>query len=109
MIFDVCVISILTLCVTDYYTQMLKEIAVGEYHATVISFDLALYEKVVQQLDASLDLKGKIVSRRGQLHVVMAAQRNVGSPIENSDIDDAWLEADVYGPSTTRQIIKCTH
>ncbi|KAI4800965.1 hypothetical protein KUCAC02_006230 [Chaenocephalus aceratus] len=29
--------------------------------------------------------------------------------MENSGIDDAWMEADVYGPATTRQILKCKH
>jgi len=29
--------------------------------------------------------------------------------IGNSGIDDAWIEADVYGSATTRQILKCTH
>ncbi|KAI4830142.1 hypothetical protein KUCAC02_001794 [Chaenocephalus aceratus] len=29
--------------------------------------------------------------------------------MENSGIDDAWMEADVYGPATTRKILKCTH
>ena len=29
--------------------------------------------------------------------------------MENSGIDDAWIEADVYVSATTRQILKCTH
>jgi len=29
--------------------------------------------------------------------------------MENSGIDDAWAEADLYGSATTRQILKCTH
>ena len=39
----------------------------------------------------------------------MAALRALGTSIENSGIDDAWIEADVYGLATTRQILKCTH
>lgn len=39
----------------------------------------------------------------------MAALRALGASMENSGIDDAWMEADVYGPATTRQILKCTH
>jgi len=34
---------------------------------------------------------------------------SLGSSTENSGIDDAWIEADVYGSATTRQILKCTH
>ena len=29
--------------------------------------------------------------------------------MENSGIYDAWMEADVYGSATTRQILKCNH
>ena len=39
----------------------------------------------------------------------MAALRALGASIENSGIDDAWIEADVYGSATTRQILKYTH
>ena len=39
----------------------------------------------------------------------MAALRALGTSMENSGIDDAWIEADVYGSATTRQILKCTH
>jgi len=87
----------------------MKELAVGKDHPTVVSCDLALYEKVVQLLDANPDLKGKIFPRLGELHVVMAALRGLGTSIENSGIDDAWTESDVYGSATTRQILKCTH
>ena len=87
----------------------LKELAVGEDHITLITFDMALYEKVIQLVDARPDLKGKVMPRLGELHVVMCALRALGSSIENSGIDDAWIEADVYGSATTRQILKCTH
>ena len=83
-------------------------LAVGEDHPTVISFDMALYEKVVKLLENRPDLKRTVVPRLGELHVVMAALRALGTSMENSGIDDAWIEADVYG-SPTRQILKCTH
>ena len=88
---------------------LLKELAVGQNHATVITFDMALYEKVVQLIDSHPELKGKVVPRLGELHVVMCALRALGSSIENSGIDDAWIESGVYGSATTRQILKCTH
>jgi hypothetical protein len=47
--------------------------------------------------------------RPGELHVVMCAMRALGSSIENSGIDDAWIEGDAYGSATTRQILKYTH
>ncbi|KAH3874979.1 hypothetical protein DPMN_038237 [Dreissena polymorpha] len=61
---------------------------------------MALYEKEVQLLDARLDLKGGVVPRLGELHTVMARLRALGTSIENSGIDDAWIEADVYGYAT---------
>jgi len=53
----------------------LKELAVGEDHITLITFDMALYEKVIQLVDARPDLKGKVMPRLGELHVVMCALR----------------------------------
>jgi hypothetical protein len=74
-----------------------------------LSFHLARYEKVVQLLDARPDLKNTVVPRLGELHVAMAALRALGAPKENSGIDDAWIEADIYVYATTRHILKCTH
>ena len=70
---------------------------------------MALYEKAVQLIDSNSDLKGKVLPRLGELHTTMAALRALGSSIENSGIDDAWLESNVYGSATIRQILKCTH
>ena len=50
-----------------------------------------------------------MVPRLGELHTVMAALRALGTSIENSGIDDAWIESDVYGSSTVRQILQCSH
>jgi len=87
----------------------LKELAVGEDLIPLITFDMALYEKVIHFVDARPDFKGKLMPRLGELHVVMCALRAPGSLIENSGIDDdAWIEADVHGSATTRQILKCT-
>lgn len=89
--------------------SQLKKLVVGEEHPTVITFDMALYEKAVQLLDSREFLKRTVLPRLGELHTVMAALRALGTSIENSGIDDAWIEADVYGSATTRQILKCAH
>ena len=39
----------------------LKELAVGKDHITLITFDMALYEKVIQLVDSRSDLKGKVM------------------------------------------------
>jgi hypothetical protein len=90
-------------------TSQLRRLTVSDDHPTVISFDIELYEKVVQLLDARPDLKRIVVPRLGELHVVMAALLALCTSMDDSGIDDAWIEADVYGSATTRQILKCTH
>ncbi len=54
--------------------SQLKKLVVGQDHPTVITFDMALYEKAVQ-LDSRPDLKKEVVPRLGELHAVMAALR----------------------------------
>ena len=88
--------------------KSIEEAGIGENQSTIITFDMALYEKVLQLLDAGLQLNKIIVHRLGELHAIMPAMRGLGSSIENSGIDDAWIEADVFGVSTTRQIPKAT-
>lgn len=98
-----------TLLTVTMQASQLRKLGVGEDHPTVISFDMALYEKVVQLLDARPELKRPVVPRLGELQFAMAALRALGASMENSRIDDSWIEADVYGSATTRQIVKCTH
>lgn len=40
---------------------------------------------------------------------MMAALIALGTSIENSGIYDAWIEIEVYGSDTTRQIIECPY
>ena len=98
-----------TLLTVIMQANQLKNLVIGENHPTLITFDMALYEKVVQMIDSCSELKKKIIPRLGELHTVMAALRALGTSIENSGIDDAWIEGDIYGPATTRQILKCSH
>ena len=66
---------------------------------------MALYEKVVQLLDARSDLKRTVVSRLGELHVTTAALRVLEASMKNSSIADTWIEADVIGSATTRHVL----
>lgn len=54
------------------------------------------------------DLRNIIV-RPGELHIVMAALKTIGGYIENSGIDLAWIESDLYGPCTVKQILEGNH
>lgn len=54
------------------------------------------------------DLKG-IILRPGELHIVMAMLKTIGAFTENSGIDMAWIESDLYSPSTVKQILEGNH
>ncbi len=70
---------------------------------------MALYENAVQMLDSRDDLKSSVLPRLEELHTTTAALGSLCTYIENSGIDDAWIEADVYASATTRHILKCAH
>lgn len=59
----------------------LRKLAVGEDHPTIITFDMALHEKLLQLLDGRPQLKKMIVARLGELHAIMAALRALGVSI----------------------------
>ena len=40
----------------------------------------------------------------GELHVVFAVLKAIGKFIDNSGLDQAFIEAGIYGPSTMEQI-----
>lgn len=67
------------------------------------------YEKA-KQLEMSMpDCKNQWVLRIGELHTAMAALRAAGTLTEGSGLDDAWVEADIFGPATVWQILECRH
>ena len=52
---------------------------VGDDHPTIITFDIALYEKAVQLINSTPDFKRSILPRVGELHTAMAALRALGT------------------------------
>lgn len=50
-----------------------------------------------------------IILRAGELHVVIAELKTIGVYIENSGVDMAWIESDLYGPATVKQILEGNH
>ena len=62
-----------TLLTVIMQASQLTYLAVGVDHPTVILFDMALFEKVVQLIDARPDLKRTVVPRQGELHVGCSA------------------------------------
>ena len=78
---------------------------VGENKKTVISLDMALYEKALQLLDCRPYMREQYVIRLGELHVCMAVIRGIGTCMENSGLDDVWVETGLFSPATVRQIL----
>ena len=72
--------------------------AIGEGKPTVITLDLQLYEKLVSKED----MTGKFVLRIGDLSD--KGHRKVY--IQCSGINQLWVEAGMYSPTTVRQIIE---
>ena len=82
---------------------------IGEGHTPVITFDLQLYEKAVKLQMHTVPALDHLVFWLGEMHTVMAALRALGSSIEDSGFDDAWVEAGIYGSTTKQQILEGNH
>ena len=57
---------------------------------------------------ARQDLK-HITLRPGKLQIVMAQLRKIGAFMENSGLGQCWIESELYGPATVKQIINGEH
>ena len=84
--------------------QAIKTKIVGPERKTVISLDMGLYQPAKKLQMGRNDLD-HLVLRPGELHIVMVQLRTIGAFIEDSGIDLCWIEADLYGPTTVKQII----
>ncbi|ESO99439.1 hypothetical protein LOTGIDRAFT_158524 [Lottia gigantea] len=85
-------------------SQMISTWLGGDDFKTVISLDLDLYTRAYNHVHCRTDLRDKFIICLGELHTIFAHLRAIRSFIEHLGIDDGWLEADVYGPNTIRQI-----
>jgi ethanolamine utilization microcompartment shell protein EutS len=88
--------------------QAINTQIVGPEKKTVISLDMGLY-KPAKQLQMSREDLGHLVLRPGELHIVMAQLRVLGAAIEESGIDQLWIEADIFGSTTVKQILDAKH
>ena len=69
---------------------------------------MGLYQPAKKLQMTRQDL-GHIIHRSGELRIVMAQFRTIGAFIENSRLDMCWVESDLYGPSTMKQILSGNH
>ena len=90
-------------------TQHINAEVVGSNRKTVITLDMDLYVRALKIQHTNPEQMSNWILWVGEFHTVLCALRAIGSSIEGSGIDDAWIESGVYGPSTTRQIIEGKH
>ena len=86
--------------------QNITTAVLGEGHKTVITFDLQLYLKAIKLQLHKAPALNHLVFRLGEMHTLMAALRALGTSIEDSGFDDAWVEAGIYGSTTKHQILE---
>ena len=97
-----------TLLTVLMQAQAINVKVVGANRKTVISLDMALYMPAKNLQMAPNDLN-HVILRPGELHIVMVQLWTLGAFIENSGIAMAWVESQLYGPSTVKQILEGKH
>jgi hypothetical protein len=90
-------------------TQFITTRVMGCDSKTVITLDMDLYIRAVKLQSMKPDMFKHFVFRVGEFHTVLCSLRALGSFIESSGIDDAWIQSDIYGPTTSRQILEGKH
>ena len=66
-----------------------------------------MYNIALQLREADENIRGQFIFRPGELHVIFWALVALGKYIEGSGVDQAWVEAGLYSPSTVRKILQC--
>ena len=97
-----------TLLTVFMQAQAITAKVMGPGRKAVISLDMGLYQPAKKLQMARNDLN-HLILRPGELHILMAQLRTLGSSIKNSGIDLCWIESDPYGPTTVKQIIDGNH
>ena len=70
---------------------------------TIFSLDVQLYTKCIE-LQSKTEISNKFLFCLGELHVVFAMLKVLGKYINNSGLDQAFAEAEIYGLATIEQI-----
>ena len=74
----------------------------------MITLDMGLYQPAKKLQMARNDVHNLIL-RPGELHILITVLRTIGCYVEESGLDTCWLEADIYGPATIKQILEGNH
>ena len=73
------------------YTALKKAQGISSW--TIFSLDLDLYEKAYQLVNSDDTMKDQYILCLGELHIVFAHIRAIGSFLNSSGIEDAWITA----------------
>ena len=77
---------------------------------TIIVLDLDLYAKAYKLVNSRNDLRNRYVLCLGELHIIFAEIRAIGTFINSSGIDDAWMAAEWFdSESLLRQVRECSN
>ena len=77
---------------------------------TIIALDLDLYAKAYKLVNGRSDLRDRYILCLGDLHIVFAELRAIGTFIDSSGIDDAWMAAGWFDSECLlRQVKECSN
>ena len=82
--------------------------ALAPSRKTIITLDLELYAKALQ-VQGRNEIANNFVWRTGELYIVFTFQHVIGKYIENSSLDQSFIDCDIYGPVTVNQILNGKH
>ena len=83
--------------------------ATGPDSIAVVTLDLQLYDMAMKLWMEREDIKKQFLFRPGELHIVFWSLAALGKYVEGSGIDQAWVEAGLYSPTTVTQILNGKH
>ena len=81
---------------------------VSSAEKTIVSLDLQLCLKCIQ-LQPNLEISEQLIFRMGELHKVFTALKTLGKIIDESGLEQSFIEARIYGPDTVEQIKNGKH
>ena len=67
------------------------------------------FEDMSKYYNINNDINRNFIFRFGELHVVFAFLKVIGKYIENSGLDEIFIESNIYGPNTLNQILQGKH
>ena len=77
---------------------------------TIIVLDLDLYSRAYKLVNSRQDLRDRYILCLGELHIVFAGLRAIGTFIDSSGLDDAWINANWFdSESLLRQVKDCSN